>query len=81
MKAWESGLYPSAEKSLLKRKILTVESTTLIVKKMSRTKELWEEWRELEVEYLRNKRLSLYRWYGEFTNKELNDSGWDTIDD
>ena len=45
--------------------------------KMSRTKDLWEEWRQEELEYLRNKRLSLYGWYGEFTNKELNDSGWD----
>ena len=44
---------------------------------MSKTKDLWEEWRQEELEYLRNKRLSLYGWYGEFTNKELNDSGWD----
>jgi len=44
---------------------------------MSRTKELWEEFNDREREYLTNKRLSLYRWYGEFTNKQLNDSGWD----
>ena len=44
---------------------------------MSKTKDLWEEWRQQELDYLRNKRLSLYRWYGEFSNKELNNSGWD----
>jgi len=44
---------------------------------MSKTKDLYEEWRQEELEYLRNKRLSLYGWYGELTNKEMNDSGWD----
>jgi len=44
---------------------------------MSKTKDLYEEWRQEELEYLRNKRLSLYRWYGNITNKEMNDSGWD----
>jgi len=44
---------------------------------MSRTKDIYEELYEQQRTYLQNKRLSLYRWYGEFTNKELNDSGWD----
>ena len=57
-----------------------MESTTLIVKKMSRTKDLWEEWEEEQRTYLQNKRLSLYRWYGEMTNKQMLDSGWEDID-
>ena len=43
---------------------------------MSKTKDLYEQHFEEERHYLQNKRLSLYRWYGEFTNKQLNDSGW-----
>lgn len=44
---------------------------------MGKTKCMYEEFHEKELEYLRNKRLSLYRWYGEMTNKQMNDSGWD----
>lgn len=44
---------------------------------MKKTKDLYEEFYEEQRIYLQNKRLSLYRWYGEFTNKQLNDSEWE----
>jgi len=44
---------------------------------MSKTKDLYEEFYEQQKTYMQNKRLSLYRWTGEITNKQLNDSGWE----
>lgn len=47
---------------------------------MSRTKTLWEELEEQDRTRLQNKRLTLYRWYGEMTNKQMFDSGWEDLD-
>ena len=47
---------------------------------MGRTKTLWQELEEQDRIRLQNKRLTLYRWYGEMTNKQMLDSGWDDLD-
>ena len=50
------------------------------LKIMSKTKTLWQELEEQDRIRLQNKRLTLYRWYGEMTNKQMLDSGWDDLD-
>lgn len=50
------------------------------LKIMSKTKTLWQELEEQDRTRLQNKRLTLYRWYGEMTNKQMFDSGWGDLD-